>query len=47
MRGDGLSAEDKLFRLVRDDAMEATAVRQELCTYGPLPGREHFFFVQK
>jgi len=38
---------DKLFRLVRDDVMEATAGRQEPYTYGSLPGHEDFFFVQK
>ena len=34
---------NKLFRLVRDDVMEATAGRQEPYTYGSLPGREDFF----
>ena len=38
---------NKLFRLVRDDVMEATAGRQEPFTYGSLPGREDFFFVNK
>jgi uncharacterized caspase-like protein len=38
---------DKLFRLVRDDVMEATAGRQELYTYGSLPGNEDFFFVAR
>ena len=38
---------NKLFRLVRDDVYEATAGRQEPYTYGSLPGREDFFFVQK
>lgn len=38
---------NKLFRLVRDDVMEATAGRQEPYTYGSLPGREDFFFVEK
>ena len=38
---------NKLFRLVRDDVMEATAGRQEPYTYGSLPGREDFFFVNK
>lgn len=37
----------KLFRLVRDDVMEATAGRQEPYTYGSLPGKEDFFFVVK
>ena len=36
---------NKLFRLVRDDVMEATAGRQEPYTHGSLPGREDFFFV--
>ena len=34
---------NKLFRLMRDDVMEATADRQEPFTYGSLSGREHFF----
>jgi tetratricopeptide (TPR) repeat protein len=38
---------NKMFRLVRDDVMEATAGRQEPYTYGSLPGREDFFFVQR
>ena len=38
---------NKLFRLVRDDVMEATAGRQEPFTYGSLPGREDFFFVNR
>jgi Tfp pilus assembly protein PilF len=38
---------NKLFRLVRDDVMEATAGRQEPYTYGSLPGREDFFFVRR
>ncbi len=38
---------NKLFRLVRDDVMEATAGRQEPYTYGSLPGKEDFFFVTK
>jgi len=38
---------NKLFRLVRDDVMEATAGRQEPYTYGSLPGREDFFFLAK
>lgn len=38
---------NKLFRLVRDDVMEATAGRQEPYTYGSLPGREDFFFVRQ
>jgi tetratricopeptide (TPR) repeat protein len=35
----------KLFRLVRDDVMEATAGRQEPYVYGALPEREQFYFV--
>jgi uncharacterized caspase-like protein len=38
---------NKIFRLVRDDVMEATAGRQEPYTYGSLPGSEDFFFVTK
>ena len=38
---------NKLFRLVRDDVMEATAGRQEPYTYGSLPGSEDFYFVSK
>ena len=38
---------NKIFRLVRDDVMEATAGRQEPFTYGSLPGKEDFFFVGK
>jgi tetratricopeptide (TPR) repeat protein len=38
---------NKLFRLIRDDVMEATAGRQEPYTYGSLPGNEDFFFVAK
>jgi tetratricopeptide (TPR) repeat protein len=38
---------NKMFRLVRDDVMEATAGRQEPYTYGSLPGREDLFFVAK
>ena len=37
----------KVFRLVRDDVMEATAGRQEPYTYGSLPGKEDFYFVEK
>jgi len=33
---------NKLFRLVRDDVLEATAGQQEPFTYGSLPGREDF-----
>jgi tetratricopeptide (TPR) repeat protein len=38
---------NKVFRLVRDDVMEATAGRQEPFTYGSLPGREDFYFATK
>jgi len=38
---------NKIFRLVRDDVLEATAGRQEPYTYGSLPGREDFFFVAR
>ena len=38
---------NKVFRLVRDDVMEATAGRQEPYSYGSLPGREDFFFVAR
>jgi uncharacterized caspase-like protein len=38
---------NKIFRLVRDDVMEATAGRQEPYTYGSLPGKEDFFFIAK
>jgi hypothetical protein len=38
---------NKLFRLVRDDVMEATAGRQEPFTYGSLPGKEELFFVER
>jgi tetratricopeptide (TPR) repeat protein len=38
---------NKLFRLVRDDVMEATAGRQEPYTYGSLPGSEDFYFVAR
>ncbi len=37
---------NKAFRLVRDDVVEATAGRQEPCTYGSL-GSEDFFFVPR
>jgi tetratricopeptide (TPR) repeat protein len=38
---------DKVFRLVRDDVLEATAGRQEPYMYGSLSGKEDFFFVRK
>ncbi|MFO1183519.1 MAG: SUMF1/EgtB/PvdO family nonheme iron enzyme [Bauldia sp.] len=34
----------KLFRLVRDDVLEATGQKQEPFTYGSLPGRQDFYF---
>lgn len=34
-----------LFRLVRDDVMEATPGRQEPYVYGSLPAGEQFYFV--
>lgn len=37
----------KLFDLVRDDVMDATHRRQQPYTYGSLPGRQDFYFVQK
>ncbi len=36
---------NKLFRLVRDDVLDATHGKQEPFTYGSLPGREDFYFV--
>ena len=36
---------NKLFRLVRDDVMEATAGRQEPFVYGALPDQQDFYFV--
>jgi tetratricopeptide (TPR) repeat protein len=38
---------NKMFRLIRDDVMETTAGRQEPYTYGSLPGKEDFYFVEK
>jgi uncharacterized caspase-like protein len=38
---------NKIFRLVRDDVMEATAGRQEPYTYGSLPAKEDFYFVTR
>jgi hypothetical protein len=35
----------KIFHLVHDDVMEATAGRQEPFVYGSLPGSENFYFV--
>jgi tetratricopeptide (TPR) repeat protein len=35
---------DKLFRLVRDDVLDATGNEQEPFVYGSLPGRQDFFF---
>lgn len=37
----------KLFRLLRDDEIEATPGRQEPHTCSSLPGREDFFFVSR
>ena len=34
---------NKIFRLVRDDVMEATAGRQEPYTYGSLPAQPFYF----
>ena len=36
---------NKLFRLVRDDVMEATAGRQEPHVYGSVPEQANFYFV--
>jgi uncharacterized caspase-like protein len=36
---------NKLFRLVRDDVLDATRGKQEPFTYGSLPGREDFYLV--
>ena len=36
---------NKVFRLVRDDVLEATGGQQEPFMYGSLPGREDFFFA--
>ena len=38
---------NKVCRLIRDDAMDVTAGRQEPFTYGTLPGREDFLFVAR
>jgi tetratricopeptide (TPR) repeat protein len=38
---------NKIFRLVRDDVMEATAGRQEPYTYGSVSGKEDYYFVNK
>ena len=35
---------DKLFRLVRDDVLDATGNKQEPFVYGSLPGRQDFYF---
>ena len=35
----------KLFRLVTDDVLDATAQQQQPFFYGSLPGREDFYFV--
>ena len=34
----------KLFRLVRDDVLDATGKKQEPFVYGSLPGRQDFYF---
>jgi uncharacterized caspase-like protein len=36
---------NKVFRLVRDDVLEATSGQQEPFMYGSLPGREDFYFA--
>jgi uncharacterized caspase-like protein len=36
---------DKLFRLVRDDVLDATGNKQEPFVYGSLPGRHDFYFA--
>src|SRR5262249_24447028 len=36
---------DKVFRLVRDDVLDATGNGQEPVLYGSLPGRQDFYFV--
>jgi uncharacterized caspase-like protein len=36
---------NKLFRLIRDDVLEATSGTQEPFAYGALSGREDYFFV--
>jgi uncharacterized caspase-like protein len=38
---------DKLFRLVRDDVLDATGNEQEPFVYGSLPGRQDFYFRPK
>jgi uncharacterized caspase-like protein len=38
---------NRLFRLVRDDVLDATRGRQEPFTYGSLSAREEYFFVNK
>jgi hypothetical protein len=35
---------DKMFRLVRDDVVDATGNKQEPFLYGSLPGRQTFQF---
>jgi hypothetical protein len=37
---------NKLFRLVRDDVLEATGKTQETFTYGSLPGEDFYFKVK-
>jgi len=36
---------NKVFRLVRDDVLEATSGQQEPFIYGSLPGRQDFYFA--
>jgi hypothetical protein len=38
---------NKLFRLIRDDVLEATKGAQEPFAYGSLSGREDYFFVTR
>ena len=37
----------KVFDLVRDDVLEMTNRKQQPFTYGSVPGRQDFFFVQR
>jgi uncharacterized caspase-like protein len=37
----------RLFDFVRDDVMEITRRQQQPFSYGSLPGRQDFFFVEK
>jgi hypothetical protein len=38
---------DKMFRLVRDDVLDATGNKQEPFMYGSLPGRQNFYFSER